>query len=328
MSGFLADADNNFQADLEKLFFRNSLGPMKKLYFVLSLFVVISACTKSLKKPNTEDEKTLYTMGAEFGNGLSMVQFSSQDKEDVLRGLRDQIAGKVTMKLEEMDEKVRTFQMQKMQSVHGGGEPRARQDGDADILYALGARFVQDLDKFGFSKEEQAYVESGFYDQVKGHELQVKVDDYRVKARTLQGQKINESQQKLAAEESKKAEGFLQEQAAKAGVTKFESGLLMEAIKEGKGKSPKETDHVKVHYHGTLIDGTVFDSSVDRGEPAEFPLNGVIRCWTEGVQKMKVGGKSRLVCPQQIAYGTRSAGKIPPGATLIFEVELLDILKK
>jgi FKBP-type peptidyl-prolyl cis-trans isomerase FkpA/FKBP-type peptidyl-prolyl cis-trans isomerase FklB len=86
---------------------------------------------------------------------------------------------------------------------------------------------------------------------------------------------------------------------------------------------------VKVHYHGTLIDGTVFDSSVQRGQPATFPLNGVIPCWTEGVQRMKVGEKSRLVCPSQIAYGDRGAPpKIKPGATLVFEVELLEIVKE
>ena len=97
-------------------------------------------------------------------------------------------------------------------------------------------------------------------------------------------------------------------------------------IKPGTGESPKATDTVKVHYHGTLRDGTVFDSSVDRGEPATFPLNRVIACWTEGVQKMKVGGKSKLICPASIAYGDRGAPpKIMPGAALVFEVELLGI---
>jgi FKBP-type peptidyl-prolyl cis-trans isomerase FkpA/FKBP-type peptidyl-prolyl cis-trans isomerase FklB len=100
-------------------------------------------------------------------------------------------------------------------------------------------------------------------------------------------------------------------------------------MKEGKGASPKETDTVKVHYHGTLTDGTVFDSSVQRGEPATFPLAQVIPCWTEGVQRVKVGGKSRLICPANLAYGDRGAPpKIKPGATLVFEVELLDIVKK
>ena len=94
----------------------------------------------------------------------------------------------------------------------------------------------------------------------------------------------------------------------------------------GSGPSPKATDTVKVHYRGTLVNGTVFDSSYERNEPAEFPLNQVIRCWTEGVQKMKVGGKARLVCPANIAYGERgSPPQIPGGATLVFEIELLGI---
>ena len=112
----------------------------------------------------------------------------------------------------------------------------------------------------------------------------------------------------------------------KKGATKTPSGLVYRPIKEGTGASPKATDTVKVHYNGTLPDGRVFDTSL-KGEPATFPLNGVIKCWTEGVQLMKVGGKSKLVCPSEIAYGDRGAGAlIQPGATLIFEVELLEIV--
>lgn len=105
------------------------------------------------------------------------------------------------------------------------------------------------------------------------------------------------------------------------------SGLVYESLKEGTGPSPKPSDTVKVHYRGYFPhSGIDFDSSITRGQPIEFPLNGVIPCWTEGLQKMKVGGKARLTCPANIAYGSRGAGKvIPPNATLMFEVELLGI---
>lgn len=126
-----------------------------------------------------------------------------------------------------------------------------------------------------------------------------------------------------------KAEGeqYLAENALKDGVTTTASGLQYEVIKMGKGPKPAATDKVKVHYHGTLIDGTVFDSSVDRGEPITFGLNQVIPGWTEGVQLMPVGSKFRFVIPQELAYGSRQMGNIPPYSTLIFEVELLGIEK-
>ena len=122
-------------------------------------------------------------------------------------------------------------------------------------------------------------------------------------------------------------EQFLAENALKEGVITTESGLQYEVIKMGKGKKPAATDKVRVHYHGTLIDGTVFDSSVERGEPTEFGLNQVISGWTEGLQLMPVGSKFRFFIPQELGYGSRSAGSIPPYSTLIFEVELLGIVK-
>ena len=129
----------------------------------------------------------------------------------------------------------------------------------------------------------------------------------------------------LAADVNK---DFLAKAAKEKGAKKTASGLVYKVIKAGKGAQPATTDTVKVHYTGKLPDGTVFDSSVERGEPAEFPLNRVIPCWTEGVAMMKVGGKSQLTCPSAIAYGERGAPpKIGPGATLVFEVELLDIHK-
>ena len=116
--------------------------------------------------------------------------------------------------------------------------------------------------------------------------------------------------------------------AADAKATRTPSGIEITTLKEGTGASPRASDTVKVHYRGTLLDGKEFDSSYKRGQPATFPLNRVIPCWTEGVQTLKVGGKARLLCPPALAYGKGGVpGTIPPDATLVFEVELLDIAK-
>src|ERR1700686_5873277 len=118
---------------------------------------------------------------------------------------------------------------------------------------------------------------------------------------------------------------YLDKAAAEPGAQRTASGLVYREPRPGTGASPKATDTVKVNYRGTLTDGTEFDSSYKRNQPAQFPLNGVIRCWTEGVQKMKTGGKSMLICPSDLAYGDQGRPSIPGGATLIFEIELLEV---
>jgi FKBP-type peptidyl-prolyl cis-trans isomerase FklB len=123
----------------------------------------------------------------------------------------------------------------------------------------------------------------------------------------------------------KLGEAFLAANKTKPGVKTLPSGIQYLVLKEGTGKQPKATDEVKVHYHGTLIDGTVFDSSVNRGEPATFRLDQVIPGWTESVQKMKEGSKWRVFIPSDLAYGPRGPAPIGPNATLIFEIELLEV---
>lgn len=131
---------------------------------------------------------------------------------------------------------------------------------------------------------------------------------------------------KQIAEDNKaKAAEFWTDNAKQEGVQQTRSGLQYLVLKEGHGASPAATDMVKVHYHGTLLDGSVFDSSVKRGQPISFGLNQVIPGWTEGLQLMKVGGTTRLFIPSELAYGDRAAGSIPPGSLLIFDVELIDI---
>ncbi|HVG01844.1 MAG TPA: FKBP-type peptidyl-prolyl cis-trans isomerase [Nitrospira sp.] len=192
-------------------------------------------------------------------------------------------------------------------------------------LYALGVALSQSLEPFTLNESELEFVKSGMADGILKRPQKVDLQVY--------GPKIQQMQQvrssALADVEKKAGSGFLAKAAAEPGAKKTESGAIVTTMKEGKGANPKATDTVKVHYHGTLTDGTVFDSSVKRGEPATFPLNQVIKCWTEAVQLIKVGGKSRLVCPSGIAYGDRgSPPVIKPGATLVFEVELLDIVKQ
>ena len=132
--------------------------------------------------------------------------------------------------------------------------------------------------------------------------------------------------ERVAAREKAASVAYLAKAAAEPGVVRTDSGLIYRDLSPGTGPSPTASDTVKVHYRGTLINGTEFDSSYRRNQPAQFPLGGVIPCWTEGVQKMKVGGKARLVCPSDLAYGDAGRPSIPGGATLLFEVELLEIV--
>ena len=144
-------------------------------------------------------------------------------------------------------------------------------------------------------------------------------------------QEMRNKQQEMAAKAAEEniqiGADYLAQNAEKEGVTVTDSGLQYEVIEEGEGVSPDATDTVRVHYHGTLIDGTVFDSSYERQEPVIFPLNRVIPGWTEGVQLMKEGAKYRFVIPAELAYGERSTGLITPNSTLIFDVELLEVIK-
>ena len=140
-------------------------------------------------------------------------------------------------------------------------------------------------------------------------------------------EKLAKEQAALAEVAKKKGAEYLAENAKKESVVVTPSGLQYEVLSEGNGAVPNENNVVKVHYHGTLIDGTVFDSSVLRGEPAQFGVNQVIKGWVEGLQLMKVGSKYRLTIPYELAYGENGAGSIPPCSVLVFEVELLDIVK-
>lgn len=202
-------------------------------------------------------------------------------------------------------------------------DPELKTDDDKTI-YALGVALSRSVGQFSLTAAEAEILKLGIIDGVLNKDKKVNVEEFQPKIQQLAQSRM----QKQAEVEKKNAQGYLEKAAKEKGAKKTESGLIIQEIKAGSGESPAAADKVKVHYHGTLIDGTVFDSSVERGQPATFPLNGVIKCWTEGVQLMKVGGKSKLICPSDIAYGDRgSPPKIKPGSTLIFEVELLEVVK-
>ncbi len=204
------------------------------------------------------------------------------------------------------------------------GAPALKTEEDK-TLYALGLLVSRSLANFNLSEAELTNVLAGVADGVRKKEAKVDLQTYGPKVQALHTARVAASSEG----EKKAGETFLAKAAGEKGATKTPSGLVMTTVKPGNGASPAAGDTVKVHYHGTLTDGTVFDSSVERKEPATFALNRVIPCWTEGVQKMKVGGKSRLVCPAALAYGDQGAPpKIKPGATLVFDVELLEIVKQ
>ena len=200
-----------------------------------------------------------------------------------------------------------------------GPEPTTEEQ---KVLYALGIAVSQSLTTFNLSETELEMVKVGISDGVLHKTPKADLQVYGPRLQELQRTRMTA----VAAEEKKAGQAFLAKAAAEQGATKTASGLIIKTLTPGKGASPKATDKVKVHYQGSLTDGTVFDSSIQRGEPVTFPLNGVIKCWTEGVQMMKVGEKSRLVCPAELAYGERGAPpRIKPGATLVFDIELLAI---
>jgi FKBP-type peptidyl-prolyl cis-trans isomerase FkpA len=191
---------------------------------------------------------------------------------------------------------------------------------DDKIIYTLGLSIYRSLGQFDLSPAEMDIVKQALTD-ASAKKPAVDIETYGPKIETLAGARAS----RVASREKATSAAYLTKAATEPGAVKTDSGLIYKEMRAGTGASPKDTDTVKVNYRGTLTNGTEFDSSYKRNEPAEFPLNGVIRCWTEGVQKMKVGGKAQLVCPSDLAYGDQGRPSIPGGATLIFEVELLEI---
>jgi len=208
-------------------------------------------------------------------------------------------------------------------------EQGALANDSAKFSYAIGMDIGQSVKSLGADIDQDALT-AGIRDRLSGNTLQLTQEEAtKVQQAFFKARAEKQAAERKAMAEKNKAEGekFLAENAKKEGVKTTDSGLQYEVIKQGDGAMPKATDQVKVHYRGTLLDGTEFDSSYSRGQPVTFPLNGVIKGWTEGLQLMKVGSKYRFWLPASLAYGEQGAGdKIAPNATLIFEVELLDIV--
>ena len=199
--------------------------------------------------------------------------------------------------------------------------PAGTMTDEQKTIYAIGLSMSQSLSSLDLSPAEIEILKRAFSDAAAGKPA-VKLEEY-----TPKFQAFSQSRSARAAAKQKiLAKAYLDKAALEQGATKTPSGLVYRELVAGTGASPKATDKVKVNYRGTLVNGTEFDSSYKRNMPAEFGLNMVIPCWTEGVQRMKVGGKSQLVCPADIAYGDRgSPPLISGGATLIFEIELLGV---
>ncbi len=192
---------------------------------------------------------------------------------------------------------------------------------DDKTVYSLGLSIYRSLAQFDLSPAEMELVKQALTDAA-ANKPAVDITVYGPKIETLASARAS----RVAGKEKAASAAYITKAAAAPGAVKTDSGLIYREMTAGTGASPKATDNVKVNYRGTLINGTEFDSSYSRNMPAEFPLNGVIPCWTEGVQKMKVGGKAQLVCPSELAYGDQGRPPtIAGGATLVFEVELLSI---
>ena len=190
------------------------------------------------------------------------------------------------------------------------------------VSYSLGVSVANNLKSSGFETIESSAISEAFNDVFSENDVKISEED----ANALIQDYFMELSQKKSQEATNKGQAFLDENATKEGVVTTASGLQYQVLTEGQGAKPVASDEVTVHYHGTLIDGTVFDSSVDRGQPATFPVGGVIQGWVEALQLMNVGSKYKLFIPSNLAYGERGAGgSIGPNETLVFEVELLSI---
>ncbi len=209
---------------------------------------------------------------------------------------------------------------------NSGSDPKSvkLESEDEKTFYAMGFMLGGNLQRLNLSDKELAALYKGIAAASKSEKSEIDMATYQARIQEVFKSRMD----KVAKKEKEAGNAFLDKFSKEEGVVKTASGLTYKVIKEGTGATPAAEDVVEVHYHGTLSDGTVFDSSVERGKTISFPLNRVIKGWTEGLQTMKVGGKTKFVIPADLAYGDAGAPpKIPGGATLVFEVELFKVTK-
>lgn len=291
------------------------------------LAVVFSACqsgggSKAVSLSSTEDSLA-YSLGVDYSRNLEQAGITGLNTDAFNRAIGDVLDGK-DLEVDETaaSQKVRDF-VSKMRNPEATDADK--KISDENIAYAFGIDYAKNLQSSGLEDFNAAAFSSAINTSLTGGEdakpLIMAEDATKILTTFFQA-----AQEKKAAENKVKGETFLTENKARPEVKTTESGLQYEVLTEGTGAVPTSEDKVKVHYHGTLINGTVFDSSVERGEPASFPVTGVIKGWVEALQLMPTGSKWKLFIPADLAYGDRGAGgDIGPGETLIFEVELLEI---
>lgn len=291
---------------------------MKKLNIFLVVAViaasVLSSCnSNSTKMPSLKNQidSLNYAFGLANGNGIKQYYLAADSAN------ADSLNAKIESLLRGMDEGMKG---------EATDNPELSELG-TNIGNALKEQKTAGLMGDSSLTVDIKLIKQGLINGMKGSNIQMTAEEAQTYLNTTM-QKLQEKRiQEQNGPNKTAGEVFLKENAKKAGVVTTASGLQYEVIKKGTGALPTDTSRVKVHYHGTLIDGTVFDSSVDRGEPAVFGVNQVIKGWTEALKLMPVGSKYKLYIPQELAYGSQNMGNIKPFSALIFEVELISIEK-
>lgn len=289
---------------------------MKNIKFILAVLLVVAftACNSNKAKLptlKTDIDSLNYAFGLANGNGIKNY-YLAKDSANA-----DSLKIKIASLLKGIKE-----------GMKGGDTDYAELEGvGTNIGTALKEQSEKGLMGDSTLKVDMDLIKQGLINGLKGSKVTMTAEEAQMYVNNTMQRLQQEKMAKQYGGNKTAGEAFLASNKAKAGVTTTTSGLQYEVITKGTGALPTDTSTVKVHYHGTLIDGTVFDSSVDRGEPATFGVNQVIKGWTEALKLMPVGSKYKLYIPQELAYGPADQGKIKPYSALIFEVELLEIVK-